>query len=53
MPIRHTDKGWWWGSKGPFETEAKAKEVRRAAYASGYRGSETHKGLAKRERSVR
>lgn len=36
MPIRHTDKGWYWGSKGPFPTRAKAQQVATAAYASGY-----------------
>jgi len=37
MPIRHTDKGWFWGSKGPFPTKAKALAVGRAAYSSGYK----------------
>lgn len=37
MPIRKTDKGWYWGSKGPFDTKAKALSVARAAYASGYK----------------
>lgn len=37
MPIRHTDQGWFWGSKGPFDTKAKAMSVARAAHASGYR----------------
>lgn len=37
MPIRHTDKGWYWGSKGPFTTRAKAQQVATAAYASGYK----------------
>lgn len=37
MPIRHTDKGWYWGSKGPFATRAKAQQVATAAYASGYK----------------
>lgn len=40
MPIRHTDKGWYWGSKGPFATKAKALSVARAAYASGYKENE-------------
>lgn len=39
MPIRHTDKGWYWGSKGPFPTKAKALSVGRAAYAHGYKES--------------
>lgn len=37
MPIRHTDKGWYWGGQGPFETREKASEVAQAAYASGYK----------------
>ena len=37
MPIRHTDKGWYWGSKGPFPTRAQAQRVATAAYASGYK----------------
>jgi len=38
MPIKKVKGGWKWGSKGPFKTRAKAEEVARAAYASGYRG---------------
>lgn len=37
MPFKHTNKGWFWGSKGPFPTKAKAMQVARAAYASGYK----------------
>lgn len=37
MPIRHTDQGWFWGSKGPFETKTKAESIQRATYASGYK----------------
>jgi DNA-binding ferritin-like protein len=37
MPFKHTDKGWFWGSKGPFPTKAKAIAVASAAYASGYK----------------
>jgi hypothetical protein len=37
MPLRHTDKGWYWGSKGPFPSKDKALAVSRAAYASGYK----------------
>jgi hypothetical protein len=37
MPIRHTDKGWYWGSKGPFASKSKALQVARGAYASGYK----------------
>lgn len=37
MPLRHTDKGWFWGSKGPFPTKSKALSVARAAFASGYK----------------
>lgn len=38
MPIKKVKGGWKWGSKGPFTTKKKAKEVQRAAYASGYTG---------------
>jgi len=38
MPIKHRSDGWYWGSKGPFDTEKKALEVQRVAYASGYTG---------------
>lgn len=37
MPLRHTDKGWFWGSKGPFSTKNKALTVARAAYAHGFK----------------
>ena len=37
MPFKHTDKGWYWGSKGPFTTKQKAIQVAQAAYASGYK----------------
>lgn len=37
MPIRKTDKGWWWGSKGAYATKAQALAVARAAYAHGYK----------------
>ena len=37
MPLRHTDKGWFWGSQGPFASKDKALAVARAAYASGYK----------------
>jgi DNA-binding ferritin-like protein len=37
MPFRKTDKGYYWGSKGPFDTLAKAQQIARAAYASGYK----------------
>ena len=50
MPIRHTDKGWYWGSNGPFKSRKKAEAVRRAAYANGYRGSKTERGLAERQK---
>jgi hypothetical protein len=36
MPIRKTQQGWYWGSKGPFLTKAKALQVARAAHASGF-----------------
>lgn len=37
MPIRKTEQGYYWGSKGPFPTKEKAEEVMRAAYSSGYK----------------
>jgi hypothetical protein len=37
MPLVHRKSGWFWGSKGPFPSKAKALQVARAAYASGYR----------------
>jgi hypothetical protein len=37
MPLRHTQSGWMWGSKGPFPTKAKALQVARGAYAHGYK----------------
>lgn len=44
MPIRHTDKGWYWGSKGPFATKTQAQAVARAAYAHGYKGESITEG---------
>jgi len=38
MPLVKKQSGWFWGSKGPFNTKAKALSVARAAYASGYKG---------------
>lgn len=37
MPVRKTEQGYYWGTKGPFPTKEKADEVARAAYASGYK----------------
>ena len=37
MPFRHTDKGWYWGSKGPFPTKLKAVQVAAAAHANGFK----------------
>lgn len=37
MPLVKRQSGWFWGSKGPFDTKAKALAVARAAYASGYK----------------
>ena len=38
MPLVKKQSGWFWGSKGPFKSRAKALAVSRAAYASGYKG---------------
>lgn len=37
MPLIKKQSGWFWGSKGPFSTKAKALAVARAAYAAGYK----------------
>ena len=37
MPIIKDRDGWWWGSKGPFDSKAKALAVARAAHASGFK----------------
>ena len=41
MPFRKTDKGWFWGSSGPYPTKTKAIQVAKAAYASGYKEKST------------
>ena len=41
MPLVKKQSGWFWGSKGPFDSKAKALAVARAAYASGYKGEST------------
>ena len=38
MPLVRKPSGWFWGSKGPFDSKAKALAVARAAYAHGYKG---------------
>lgn len=38
MPLVKKPSGWFWGSKGPFNSKAKALAVARAAYAAGYKG---------------
>lgn len=43
MPFRHTDKGWYWGSQGPFPSKAKALQVAQAAYSRGYKGENNMK----------
>lgn len=40
MPVHQKDGKWYWGSKGPFDTQEKAEEVELAAYANGYAGDE-------------
>jgi len=37
MPTQKKKDGWYWGSKGPFPTKAKADKVGRAAHAHGYK----------------
>lgn len=43
MPIRNDKDGWWWGSKGPFDTKSQALTVARAAHASGYKEQSMNK----------
>jgi hypothetical protein len=47
MPLVKKQSGWFWGSKGPFDSKAKALSVARAAYASGYKGESNNQFLAK------
>lgn len=37
MPISKKSDGWYWGSKGPFDTKQKAIQVGQAAHASGFK----------------
>ena len=41
MPLRNVKGKWYWGSKGPFDTKAKALAVARGAYAHGYKGEQS------------
>jgi len=50
MPIRHTSAGWYWGSRGPFDSREKAVEVARAAYSHGYKDED--ESLAERKRKA-
>jgi len=43
MPVRKTPKGWYWGSTGPFKTKQKARQVGKAAHASGYKKNKRKK----------
>jgi hypothetical protein len=40
MPISKQPDGWYWGSKGPFDTKQKAIQVGQAAHASGFKEAE-------------
>lgn len=37
MPVIKKSDGWYWGSKGPFQTKQKAIQVGQAAHASGFK----------------
>lgn len=37
MPVTKKPDGWYWGSKGPFDTKQKAIQVGQAAHASGFK----------------
>jgi hypothetical protein len=43
MPISKKADGWYWGSKGPFDTKQKAIQVGQAAHASGFKESTMNK----------
>ncbi len=45
MPLVKRSNGWFWGSKGPFDSKAKALAVARAAYAHGYKGESAVENL--------
>lgn len=52
MPIKKTDKGWYWGSKGPFKSKRKAQKVAQAVYSSEYQKSFQKGNLTKLLESV-
>lgn len=37
MPVIKKPDGWYWGSKGPFDTKQKAVQVGQAAHANGFK----------------
>lgn len=37
MPVVKKNDGWYWGSKGPFATKAKALQIATAAHANGFK----------------
>lgn len=39
MPVSKKSDGWYWGSKGPFDTKQKAIQVGQAAHAAGFKES--------------
>ena len=41
MLIRNTNQGWFWGSKGPFPSSAKALQVAREAHSAGFKEGST------------
>ena len=38
MPVHKKGDKWYWGDIGPFDSKEKARQVGKAAYASGYKG---------------
>jgi hypothetical protein len=48
MPLRHTSRGWWWGSHGPYKTRAEAVAVAQRAYEHGYRDPASSNGRVRR-----
>jgi len=44
MPVTKKPDGWYWGSKGPFDTKQKAVQVGQAAHAAEFK-EKREKGL--------
>ena len=52
MPIMKKSDGWYWGSKGPFDTKQKAVQVGQAAHAAGAAGAEDGESAIVKEKKA-